>query len=63
MAANRKAPFRRLYWFQSAKIFAARNLTNALAPVNRPNGDSLFAAMGRSNNFPGVCADHELSQR
>jgi len=29
--------------------------------VNRLNGDSLFAAMGRSNNFPSDCADHTLT--
>jgi len=55
MAANRKAPFGRLYWFQSKRIFESgffKKLvqSKALAPLNRPNGDSVFAAMGRSNN-------------
>jgi len=55
MAANRKAPFRRLYWFQSAKIFWTKKLNLrilfALEPGTRLKGGYLFAAMGRSNIF------------
>ena len=54
MAANRKAPFGRLYWFQSKRIFESgffKKLvqSKALAPLNRPKGDSVFAGMARSH--------------
>ena len=49
MVANRKVPFRHLYWLQSAQVLSTKNPNKRSGTRDIAlKGVSLFATMGRS---------------